>query len=227
MTKSPTETHIAVFARAPVEGKVKTRLIPAYGAQRATAIYRYLAERTLREVRKACDAMNATASIWIADANDIDHPGCVEWSQRFGFELRAQVEGDLGERMFRCLETLQNEHPNVSILGTDCPVIVGDYIVNSINQLDSITTWSLISVDDGGYVFIATNHATRHPFVDVAWSTASVMETTRQRFREAGIAWTEPPSPTAFWDIDESSDVERARREGLLPNEIFKAMPPV
>lgn len=206
--------HIAVFARAPIEGRVKTRLIPAYGARGATAIYRYLAEQTLVAVRDACAVMNATASLWIADAREVTHPTCIGWSSAYGFPIYAQVEGDLGERMFRCLEALSAEHGSVSILGTDCPIITGQAIEKTISQIDSIRPWSLIPVEDGGYVLIATRSASRVPFTDVTWSTSIVMETTRDRFRAAGIGWTESPM---LWDIDEPADVERAIREELLP----------
>ncbi len=209
--------HIAIFARAPIEGKVKTRLIAAYGARRATAIYRFLAERTLQIVRDACDTMNATASIWIADENDASHPSCIAWSQRFGFPIRSQISGDLGERMFNCMTSLEGRFQSIAILGTDCPVIKGDDIENALTQLNTNIHWSLTKVEDGGYVLIASNQPSSVPFRDMTWSTPNVMATTRQRFRDAGLLWAES---AALWDIDEPADVERAIREGLLPPDL-------
>jgi uncharacterized protein len=209
--------HIATFARAPIEGQVKTRLIPAYGARKATAIYCFLAERTFAAVREACDAMNASATIWIADEAEIAHPTCVEWSQRFGFPLHAQIDGGLGERMFHGLATSFLTYEAVAILGTDCPVICGKNVINTICQLNTNMHWSAIPVEDGGYLLIATNQPSRTPFTGIAWSTSSVVESTRQRFREAGLAWAESP---ALWDVDEPADVERAIRDGLLPPDL-------
>lgn len=209
--------HIAIFARAPIEGKVKTRLIAVYGARRATAIYRHLAERTFQIVRDTCNAMNATASIWIADQNDASNPSCIEWSQRFGFPIRTQINDDLGERMLNCMTSLEGRVRSIAILGTDCPIINGNHIENAVSQLNANTHWSLIKVQDGGYVLIATNQLSSVPFRDMTWSTPNVMATTRQRFREAGLLWAES---AALWDIDEPADVERAIREGLLPPDL-------
>jgi hypothetical protein len=209
--------HIAIFARAPIEGKVKTRLIAAYGTRRATAIYRFLAERTFQIVRDACDAMDVTASIWIADENDASHPSCIEWSQRFGFPIRTQINGDLGERMLDCMTSLEGGFESIAILGTDCPMIRGSDIENALSQLNDITHWSLAIVRDGGYVLIASNQPSAVPFRDMTWSTPNVMAITRQRFRDAGLRWAES---AALWDIDKPADVERAIREGLLPPDL-------
>ena len=43
--------HIAIFCKAAVAGSVKTRLIPAYGAEGAKDIYVQLAQRTIATVR--------------------------------------------------------------------------------------------------------------------------------------------------------------------------------
>ncbi|TAG79008.1 MAG: glycosyltransferase [Betaproteobacteria bacterium] len=209
--------HIAIFARAPLEGKVKTRLIAAYGAPKATAIYRFLAERTFQIVRDACDAMNTTASIWIADENDVSHPSCIEWSERFGFPIRAQVNGDLGERMLNCMTSLEGGFESIAILGTDSPTIEGGDIENALGQLNHNIHWSLAIVEDGGYVLIASNQPSAVPFRDMTWSTPNVMAITRQRFRDARLRWAESG---ALWDIDEPADVERAIREGLLPPDL-------
>src|SRR2546425_480382 len=47
-------TSLILFARYPVPGKVKTRLIPALGADGAAALHRRLVLRTLRAADAVC-----------------------------------------------------------------------------------------------------------------------------------------------------------------------------
>ena len=44
---------VGIFAKPPLPGKVKTRLIPDIGATRATRVYRYCLEYTLAVVRQS------------------------------------------------------------------------------------------------------------------------------------------------------------------------------
>ena len=46
----------------------------------------------------------------------------------------------------------------------------------------------------------------------MTWSGPDVMEETRRRLREFGLAWQEP---AALWDLDEPADLERLQAGGL------------
>ena len=70
---------IAVFARAPVAGQVKTRLIPLLGADGAAALQRRLIERTLATAR-AVDGARVT--LWVA--GEPAHPFVEQMAARFG-----------------------------------------------------------------------------------------------------------------------------------------------
>src|SRR5947207_748638 len=68
-------TPIAVFARAPVAGKVKTRLIPRLGAERAAALQHALIGHTLRT---ALAADVGPVSLWCAP--DCEHPAFIAFA---------------------------------------------------------------------------------------------------------------------------------------------------
>ena len=55
--------RLILFARYPVPGRAKTRLIPALGAEGAAALHRRLVLRTLRTARKACRAVPADLEV--------------------------------------------------------------------------------------------------------------------------------------------------------------------
>ena len=57
------DRRLILFARYPVPGRAKTRLIPALGAEGAAALHRRLVLRALRTARKACRAVPADLEV--------------------------------------------------------------------------------------------------------------------------------------------------------------------
>src|SRR5437867_1655625 len=94
MTKS-NHPRLILFARFPVAGKVKTRLIPALGAEGAAALHRRLVLRSLRTAHVLCQSQDVELEIRFAgdDANEMQH-----WLGN-GWLCRPQCGGDLGQRM--------------------------------------------------------------------------------------------------------------------------------
>ena len=88
-----------VFAKAPMPGRVKTRLVSALGEGAAAELHRQLAERTLGT---AVAAGLGQVELWCAPGtDDAFFAAC---ARQYGISLRAQGEGDLGMRMARALE---------------------------------------------------------------------------------------------------------------------------
>ena len=88
-----------LFAKAPVAGAVKTRLIPALGGEAAAQLHRHLVVRVL-ETLFAADV----GPVELCCAPDTAHAFFIQCRQRFGVELTTQCEGDLGKRMRHALE---------------------------------------------------------------------------------------------------------------------------
>ena len=57
---------------------------------------------------------------------------------------------------------------------------------------------------DGGYVLVGLSRAIPDLFQGVAWSTAQVMEQTRERLTDCHESWFELPP---FFDVDEAADL--------------------
>ena len=199
--------HIAIFCRPLIAGRVKTRLIAAYDAQGATRIYEQLVERTLRTVA----ATEATASLWVA--GDITHNSVTDWAQRYALLVYAQCEGDLGGRMSHCLATLAEKHQRVLLIGTDCPALTPEHLHAAAATLSESCHWVFTPAEDGGYVLVGSNAPSTEPFKNVAWSTSEVMMQTRNALRTNALVWAET---AMLWDVDEATDVERARRLALI-----------
>ncbi len=199
--------HVAIFCRPLIAGLVKTRLVPAYGAEGSARIYAQLVERTLHTVAEA----GANASLWVA--GDTTHASVTDWAQRYSLPVHSQCEGDLGERMSNCLAVLAEKHERVLLTGTDCPALTVENLHTAAATLNEKCHWVFTPSEDGGYVLVGSNAPSAEPFVNIAWSTSEVMTQTRNALQANALAWAETAT---LWDVDEAADVERARSLALI-----------
>ena len=185
---------IAILSRAPVPGQTKTRLIPALGAEGAADLHRRFLHAT---VRTALQADLGPVTLWCTP--DTAHPEFTACSRLGPLNLRPQATGDLGSRMLATLDT-----PTL-IIGTDCPALTPAHLqqaANALNENDAV----LIPAEDGGYVLIGLRQPEPAVFADIAWGTAQVLTSTRQRLRDIAYSWVELPT---LWDVDEPADLTR------------------
>jgi rSAM/selenodomain-associated transferase 1 len=207
--------HIAVFAKAPIAGAVKTRLIPLLGAQGAADAQRAM---TLHALKTAHAAAPGQVSLWTA--GDHEHPFFVECARRFELACHPQCEGDLGQRMAHCLHTQLQTNETVLLIGTDCPARTVDHLCAAARALQGGAQMVFAPAEDGGYVLVGAQAqggdlraGFEQAFAEIAWSTAQVMAQTRARLTaigwQGGREWHELPM---LWDVDTPADYARAAR---------------
>ncbi len=197
---------IVVFAKAPVAGYAKTRLIPALGAQGA-------ADLALRLLNHAVEQALAAGlgGVELCCAPDSRHPAFAAWAQHAGPVLADQGEGDLGQRMARAIERGLTRHAKVLLIGSDAPALDGSVLRNAAAALDSHDA-VFVPALDGGYVLVGLRRPARRIFEDMVWSTPRVMQHTRERLAELGLRHAElAPLP----DIDDAADLLHLPRDWL------------
>ena len=202
-------TALIIFAKAPIAGLAKTRLIPALGAQGAAD----LAEKLLKHaVSQALAARMDSVNLCVTP--DMSHDvfkQLVKQSQG-RLSLTLQAHGNLGERMDCALNMALEQHDRAILIGTDAPCLDASMLQAAALALanhDAV----FIPALDGGYVLVGLTQAQPGIFADIPWSTAHVMAETRIRARRAGLQWLEL-EPVA--DVDEPRDLEHLP-PGWLP----------
>ena len=197
-----------VFAKAPTPGSVKTRLIPALGANGAAQLQQQMIKRTLRT---ALAAGLGKTELWCApDAGDPFFEAC---AQSYAIELRAQGEGDLGVRMARALASALAQGSPGLLVGCDCPALTADYLREADAALARGQDAVFGPAEDGGYMLIGLARAPLPQlFADIPWGSAGVMRETRARLVASGFSWREMDS---LWDVDRPEDLARLRRSPL------------
>jgi uncharacterized protein len=207
-----------VFAKAPVAGLAKTRLVPALGPAGAAA----LAERMLGHAVAACTGAQAQlghCGVEICATPDAQHPAFQRLAQQHaasaqGMELRTQGEGDLGARMHRAFTRTLPQARGALLIGTDAPALDMAVLLQAAAALhdhDAVFVPAL----DGGYALVGLRRPAPALFNGMAWSTPQVMADTRDRARQAGLRWAELP---AVADIDLPADLVHLP-PGWLPAE--------
>lgn len=194
-----------MLARAPVAGRVKTRLIPALGAQGACDLQQLLLERALQ-----LPALGFSERfLWLDDLPDANLQA---FAQRLGWTLVEQPAGDLGERMRRIATLGLAESDAVILMGNDCPALDGDYLRAACGALQERPV-VIGPAEDGGYVLLGLRRIDAALFSDMPWGTERVFDMTLQRLQQ--LDWR-PALLPALWDVDRPEDLSRLAALNIL-----------
>ncbi len=178
---------VIVFTRYPEAGFVKTRLIPALGAEEACRISRRLAEKTLAHVRVLQRRLSVAVEVHFAGGNEN------AMSQWLGREWKyfPQVEGDLGRRMNQALiGAFHRGGKPVFLIGTDCPDLTAHLLQKAMELLED-NDLVLGPAQDGGYYLIGMKAPQPGLFPpDMPWGTDRVLAETLREAERLGLQVT-------------------------------------
>jgi uncharacterized protein len=193
---------VIVFAKEPIPGQAKTRLIPALGAEQAALLHAALTERAIMTAQKTtaedvelCCTPNSEAAFFQYCAEDFD------------VSLTDQGDGDLGARMLRALDSALEHIERVIIIGADCPALTAKHIQTAATALDNADV-VLMPAEDGGYVLIGATRTDPKMFDNTHWGTASVLVEQRRNLATCGLTFVETDT---LWDVDRPEDLPRVK----------------
>lgn len=205
---------LAVFARAPVRGQVKTRLLQSQDAETARALGRLLRDDEVLLLYEAFveDALAKGAQVGFSRralyvAGDQTHPVLARLAERFGYVVQSQGEGDLGQRMERALRA-EDSGQGVVLIGTDSPTLPVALLQAARQGLSTTADLVLGPACDGGYYLVGTRQAVPEVFAaGIPWGTSAVLTQTLERLalvQARGLAVRLLPF---FYDCDTAQDV--------------------
>ena len=193
---------VIIFAKAPIPGLAKTRLIPVLGEEQSALLHAALAERAIVTAQKSgaeavelCCTPNCDAAFFQYCAEDFD------------VTLTEQGDGDLGERMLRAFDDVLQEFDKAVIIGADCPAMTAKHIRSAAQALDDVDV-VLMPAEDGGYVLIGATRTDARMFAGIDWGTPEVLSAQRLNLVSCGLKWLETDT---LWDVDRPEDLERLK----------------
>ena len=184
-----------VFARAPVAGRVKTRLAARLGAARAARLHERL---TLAAVRTALAARCGPVELHATSRH--------AWFGQMGVPVKLQKGRDLGERMAHATREALRRVPFVLLIGSDCPELAPRALQRAARWLAGGTRVVLAPAHDGGYALIGLARPADFLFRNMPWGGEHVYSETVARLERAG--WR-VRSLAAVGDIDRPEDLAR------------------
>ena len=192
--------RIIVFAKAPVPGKAKTRLIPALGEEGAAKL---ACQMLLDTWREASEVDLAEAELCTEP-----EPGHADWNGLLpeGARVSAQGQGDLGDRLARAAERVICGGNSAVFIGTDCPGLDRARLREACRLLESHEA-VIHPALDGGYALLGLSRFDSSVFSGIEWSTDRVARGTVARIE--ALDWTLHIGET-LRDIDEPADLAAA-----------------
>lgn len=203
---------LAVMAKAPRAGKVKTRLQPPLSADEAAALNVCFLRDTAENI--ACVAREGGAAGLIC-YTPVRDESAFDGLLPDEFALIAQRGDGFGERLHAAAEDILScGFTAVCLIDSDSPTLPASALRSAVEELakpgDRVV---LGGSDDGGYYLIGLKQAHRCVFERITWSTASVYSETVERAREAGLEMVELPK---WYDVDDAATLATLERELLL-----------
>jgi rSAM/selenodomain-associated transferase 1 len=193
-----TAVTLAVIAKAPVAGRVKTRLCPPCTPEQAAA----LAEAALRDTLAAMAEVRETATghsvrrVIVLDGA----PGVWHRDER----IVAQRGDGLDERLAAAFDDLRGT-PTL-IVGMDTPQITAALLADALAALDTHDA-VLGPVADGGYWCIGLRRADPLALLGVPMSTGHTFEAQRSRLDDLGLIVAEVRALVDVDTIDDAAHV--------------------
>ncbi|MBF0311228.1 MAG: TIGR04282 family arsenosugar biosynthesis glycosyltransferase [Magnetococcales bacterium] len=187
-----------LFGRAPLAGRVKTRLIPLLGPEGAAAAQGVMVKRACALAQGWCRSRGVDFYLWC----DPSHTEPFFATLLPEAQRRSQPPLDLGARMLAAVREGLERGAWAMLLGTDAVSVdqgLLDRAASALRENEAV----LAPAEDGGYVLLGLRRVVPELFEQMPWGTDRVAALTRQQLEGQGLPWLELPRQ---WDVDTPED---------------------
>lgn len=210
---------VAIMAKAPRPGEVKTRLAPPLSPGEAAA----LSAAFIRDIAANIVAAAADAAIdgYVAFAPPGSEAALAPLLPAGIGLLPSRRIGLAASLLDAASELLAAGYGAACLVNADSPTLPTEMLSAAARAL--LTPGDRLVLgpcDDGGYYLIGMKAARRRLFEDIAWSTELVFRQTVERAAELGLAVTNLP---LWYDVDDVASLRRLLAE--LDEEPGRAYP--
>ena len=201
------DAKIIVFAKAPIPGHAKPRLIPALGQHGASELHARLVRHTLITTTQA-----GLCPVELYCADNLQHPFFSECQQDFAISLKQQQGADLGQRMAHAFNQALATSRHVILIGSDCPALTSADLTLAIESLIAGHDCVLKPAADGGYVLIGLSRLNHSIFNEIDWGSDRVWAQTRRKLAASNWYWQ---ALEGSWDLDRPDDLDKLKSARL------------
>jgi uncharacterized protein len=204
---------LAVMAKAPRPGNVKTRLSPPLTPQQASELNACFLRDTVASLRAATQSVPAE---WVVSYTPVGDEAAFIGILPNRALLIPQRGDSFGERLLATAEDLfASGFAAVCLIDSDSPTVPTAEFVRAASLLLSPGDRAALGPsEDGGYYLLGLQQAHGQLFENITWSTAVVTAQTLQRAAEIQL----PVELLREWyDVDDAASLSRLRGEFFDP----------
>jgi len=200
---------LAVVAKAPQPGTVKTRLHSRLSADDATELYRCFLKDTLLLM----DSVPQTERVISYTPRGAEpYFDDIHTGKNGSPRLLLQRGESFGDRLYHAFDELFEEgFDSAVIMNADSPTLPRQFLMEAFEELacpgDRVV---LGPAEDGGYYLIGLRRAHRRLFERITWSSDLVLVETLERAREIDLNVSLLPM---WYDVDDAATLERLKRD--------------
>src|SRR6266850_1204562 len=193
---------LALMAKVPFAGPVKTRLTPPLSPEEAATLSTcFLRDMTTNVFGMKGDGMEGVVLYTPSNAEAFLHDLLPD-----GFKLMVQRGETLGERLINAAdELLSNGFESVCLINSDSPTLPGEILKAAASLLAQDGDRVVLGpCEDGGYYLIGLKHPHHQLFERIAWSTGNVLGNTIERAAEINLPVDLLPT---WYDVDDAASL--------------------
>lgn len=202
MSLTRSNTLIQLFAKAPIKGRVKTRLQPILSQDEIILLYQEMMTRILDLV---VNLPRFDVHLWVDI--ELENKFIHALKSKYKLPVSQQQGGDLGEKMAFALKQGLVTHRKVILLGVDCVSVDRDYLIKAASTLDH-EALVIGPAEDGGYVLLGATQLDTEIFENIQWGSSQVLLETVEILKRKGISYH---LLDTRWDLDRPEDLARYR----------------
>lgn len=182
------------MAKAPLPGRVKTRLAPAFGEQAAAD----LACSFLVDEVAAASGVGLPVIVATDDVATMRRVLPTETLRNLQ-EIWPQGPGKLGSRLEHVTARALRNHEFVVVIGADSPDLSVDLLLRAIALVRAVRTSVILGpAFDGGFYLLGTRVTMNGRFARVRLGSRHAREDTRRALRSVGLESEELQAATMF-----------------------------
>ena len=207
---------LAVMAKAPRPGKVKTRLAPPLTLDQSAAINVCFLQDTTENIAAVAATGQAAGVISYTPVGD---EALFDNLLPVDFSLIPQRGDGFGERLLATAEDLLAcGYGSVCLIDSDSPTVPAAAFEQAVAELARSGDRIVLGPShDGGYYLIGLKRTHPEVFANISWSTSVVFAETIAAARAAGIEVVVLP---LWYDVDDAATLD------LLTDELLRDTPP-
>lgn len=203
-----TNKAILVFQKNLIAGRTKTRLAATIGNEKALFVYKQLISITTNVlINLPFDKLIYYSEFIPLDIEDKE----IETAAKT--LVLVQHGNDLGARMLNSFsDQFKIGYSRLIIIGTDCPGLNSELLLNAFNALESHDI-VIGPAADGGYYLLGMSKLYPELFEGVEWSTSEVYGQTVDIISKLGLSFSLMP---VLRDLDNEDDLKYFNHLKLL-----------